>query len=108
MMRRRFRIQMARTLCLIGAVFWMGGTALALDGGGGAGKGYLAGAFWGTDLDRNEFISEEEAKVPTAKGLHKVFNRVDQNGDGRVGYYEFSHFLRNHPYYMKLAEKNGE
>ena len=86
-------------------MFWVGGPAVSQDGGGGGGKGYEAGAFWGTDLNRNEYICEEEARAPTAKGLHQVFHVVDQNGDGLVGYYEFSHFLRNRLYYMKLAEK---
>ena len=105
MMAKQFRIWVAKALCLIAAVFWVGSPAVSWDGGGGGGRSYESGAFWGTDLDRNEFISEEEAQAPTAKGLHKVFHAVDQNGDGLVGYYEFSHFLRNHPYYMKLAEK---
>ena len=59
-------------------------------------------------MNRDEFISEEEARAPTAKGLHRAFRQVDQDGDGLVGYYEFSHFLRNHPYYMKLAEKGED
>lgn len=91
-------------MCLIAAVFWMNELVLAQDGGGG-GKGYAAGAFWGTDLDRNEFISEQEARAPTAKGLHEVFHYVDQDGDGQVGFYEFSHFLWNRSYYVELAEK---
>ena len=102
---KQFRVGAAKALCLITAVFWAGSSALAQDGGGGGGKGYEAGAFWGTDLDRNEFISEEEARAPTAKGLDQVFHQVDQNGDGLIGYYEFSHFLRNRAYYIKLAEK---
>ena len=106
MMTKQFRIWVAKALCLITAVFWAGSPVLAQEGGGGAGKGYEAGAFWGTDLDRDEFISEQEARAPTAKGLHRVFHQVDRNNDGLVGYYEFSHFLRNHPYYMKLAEKD--
>ncbi len=105
MMTKRFRIWVAKALCLIATVFWVGGPAVSQDGGGGGGKGYEAGAFWGTDLNRNEFICEEEARAPTAKGLHQVFHVIDQNGDGLVGYYEFSHFLRNRLYYMKLAEK---
>ena len=108
MMERRFRIRTGSALCLIAAVSWTGGTALASDGGGGGGKGYMAGAFWGTDLDRNEFISEEEAKMPTAKGLHKVFHQVDRDGDGRIGYYEFADFLRNRPYYIKSGDESGE
>lgn len=108
MMKRRFRIQIVSALCLMAAIFWMNNAVLALDGGGGAGKGYTAEAFWGTDLDRNEFISEEEAKAPTAKGLHEVFHQVDRDGDGKVGYYEFAHFLWNRSYYMKLAGKSGE
>ena len=106
MIAKQFHAGAAKALCLIAAVFWAGGSALAQDGGGGGGKGYEAGAFWGTDLDRNEFISEEEARAPTAKGLDQVFHQVDQDGDGLVGYYEFSHFLRNRAYYMKLVEKD--
>lgn len=106
MMTKRFRIWMVKALCLITAAFWAGGPVLAQEGGGGAGRSYESGAFWGTDLNRDEFISEEEARAPTAKGLHLVFHQVDQNDDGLVGYYEFSHFLRNHPYYMKLAERD--
>ena len=86
----------------------MSGPALTQDGGGGGGKGYLAGAFWGADLDRNEFISEQEAQAPAAKGLHRVFRQIDRDGDGQVGFYEFAHFLSNHPYYMKLAEEDGD
>ena len=79
MIVNQFRVGAAKALCLIATVFWVGGSALAQDGGGGGGKGYEAGAFWGTDLDRNEFISEKEARVPTAKGLDQVFRQVDQN-----------------------------
>ena len=103
-----FHIWMVKALCLIAAGFLAGGPVPAQEGGGGAGRGYESGAFWGTDLDRDEFISEEEAQAPTAKGLHRVFRQIDQNDDGLVGYYEFSHFLRNHPYYMKLAEKGKD
>ena len=106
MIVKQFHVGTAKALCLIATVFWTGGSVLAQDGGGGGGKGYEAGAFWGTDLDRNEFISVEEARAPTAKGLDQVFHQVDQNGDGLVGYYEFSHFLRNRSYYLKLAEKS--
>ncbi len=105
MKAKQFRIGAAKALCLIAALSWAGDSVWAQHGGGGAGKGYEAGAFWGTDLDRDEFISEEEAKAPTAKGLDQVFQQVDRNDDGRVGYYEFSHFLWNRSYYLKLAGK---
>ena len=105
MMAKWFRIRATGALCLIVAMFWAVDTALAQDGGGGGGKGYEAGTFWGADLDRDEFISEEEARAPAAKGLHRVFSEVDQDGDGLIGYYEFSDFLRYRSHYMKLAEE---
>jgi len=43
MMAKQFRI-------------WVGSPTVSWDGGGGGGRGYESGAFWGTDLDRNEFI----------------------------------------------------
>ena len=102
-----FRVS-AGALCLIAVAFLVGASAHAQDGGGGGGKGYTAGAFWGTDLDRNEFISKQEARAPTAKGLHEVFEQVDQDGDGLVGYYEFAHFLWNRSYYVELAGKEED
>lgn len=108
MMANQTYISVAGALCLIAAAFGANSPALAQDGGGGGGKGYTAGAFWGTDLDRNEFISEQEAQAHTAKGLHEVFHYVDQDGDGQVGFYEFSHFLWNRSYYIKHAEKDKD
>ena len=78
MTRRRFRNAGAGALCLMVLALWADGESWALGGG----KGYVAGAFWGADLDRDEFLSEQEARADTARGLHRVFHRVDRDADG--------------------------
>ena len=97
---RLLSVPSVRALCLTVGLCLAGFPALAQDGGG---KGYTSGVFWGTDLDRNEYLSGSEARAPTAKGLHRVFRQVDQDGDGKIHYYEFAHFLWDRSYCFGLA-----
>ena len=45
--------------------------------GFGGGKGNVSGNFWGADLDRNEKLSIDEAKVVYNLADKAIFNRYD-------------------------------
>lgn len=75
--------------------------ALASRGGGG-GRGFEDGLFWGSDLNRNEQLDREEAKSVFNLGEEAIFNRYDENGDGQINRTEFMEFMQQAPWTKKF------
>ena len=64
----------------------------------GGGKGYVNGKFWGADLNRNERIDPDEAKVVYNLSDEEIFERYDKNEDGYINFFEFSEFMQQSPW----------
>ena len=60
---------------------------------GGGGMGYRDGLFWGNDLNRDEYLSLEEAKGIYNLGNPEVFAKYDKNHDGLLIKFEFYDYL---------------
>ena len=55
--------------------------AISVQGFGG-GKGYVSGFFWYADLDRNERLDRDEAKVVYNLADEEISERYDKNKNG--------------------------
>jgi len=76
--------------------------AISVQGFGG-GKGYVSGNFWGADLDRNERLDRDEAKVVYNLADEEIYERYDQNGNGSINFTEFSEFMQQSPWTKKFV-----
>ncbi len=72
--------------------------SLAGFSGGGGGMGLEDGLFWGADLDRNERLDPNEAKLVHNLSDKAVFSRYDENGNGSISRVEFSEFMQQSPW----------
>ena len=70
--------------------------------GGGGGKSYEDGMFWGADLDRNERLDREEAKAVYNLAEDEIFTRYDKNGNGTINLPEFMEFFQHSPWTNKI------
>lgn len=77
-------------------------SAMSVQGFGG-GKGYVTGNFWGADLDRNEQLSLDEAKLVYNLADKEVFDRYDLNENGSINFTEFSEFMQQSPWIKKFV-----
>ena len=77
--------------------------ALSMAGfSGGGGMGLEDGLFWGADLDRNERLDPDEAKLVYNLSDETVFSRYDENGNGSISRVEFSEFMQQSPWTDKF------
>ena len=60
----------------------------------GGGFDLKDGLFWGADLNRNEQLDINEAKLVYNLGNEKVFAKYDTSGEGVITRFEFYDYLR--------------
>lgn len=70
--------------------------AVAAQGFGG--KGFVSGTFWAADLDRNEQLSRDEARVVYNLSEEDVFSKYDKNANGSINFIEFAEFMQQSPW----------
>ena len=66
--------------------------------GGGGGRSYEDGMFWGADLDRNERLDRDEAKAVYNLAEDEIFTRYDKNENGSINRPEFMEFIQQSPW----------
>ena len=76
--------------------------AISVQGFGG-GKGYVSGFFWYADLDRNERLDRDEAKVVYNLADEEIYERYDKNKNGFITFVEFSEFMQQSPWTKKFV-----
>lgn len=87
---------MKKYLLPISAIFLLLTTLTAHGLGGG--KGYVAGNFWGADLNRNERLDRDEAKSVYNLADDEIYEKYDMNSDGYINFTEFSYFMQQSPW----------
>lgn len=73
-------------------------TAMASSWGGGGGKGYESGLFWGADLNRDERLDKNEAKGVYNLAEDEIFARYDEDQSGYITRLEFKEFIQQAPW----------
>jgi len=81
-------IQLITPLMLLACLLF---SQAALSRGGG--MSLRDGLFWSADLNRNEQLTQEEAKVIYNLSDPKVFKKYDQSGEGLISKFEFFDYL---------------
>ena len=84
-------------LTLVAATLFLPAISVAGFSGGG-GRGFEDGLFWGADLDRNEYLDQDEAKNVYNLADDEIFARFDKDSNGLINRTEFSEFIQRSPW----------
>ncbi len=76
---------------------------IANSWGGGGGKGFESGLFFGADLNRDERLDPKEAKAVKNLGEKDIFSRYDEDKSGYITRLEFREFIQQSPWVDKFV-----
>jgi len=77
--------------------------SMASSFGGGGGKGFESGLFWGADLNRDERLDRNEAKAVFNLAEDEIFTRYDKDESGFITRLEFSDYVQQAPWVDKFV-----
>ena len=77
--------------------------SLASSWGGGGGRGYESGLFFGADLNRDERLDKDEAKAVYNLAEDDIFTRYDEDESGYITRLEFKEYIQQSPWVDKFV-----
>ena len=77
--------------------------SVASSYGGGGGRSFEGGLFFGADLNRDERLDKNESKAVYNLAEKEIFARYDEDNSGYITRFEFREFLQQSPWVDKFV-----